>query len=547
MPLRPIVDVAQELGFAPADIETYGNDKAKIPLQVFPQRETPGKLVVVTAITPTPAGEGKSTTAVGLTQGLSKIGKNVALTIRQPSLGPVFGHKGGGTGGGMSTVQPANEINLHFTGDFHAMESAHNLLAAMTDNAVYRDAIPGLQPDGVTWRRVTDAEDRALRQVVTGVGGRLNAPMREAGFDINAASEIMAILALTNGYADLRERIGNIVVGWTTDRKPVTAREIGGIGSMMALLRDAVKPNLAQTLEGQPAIVHMGPFGNIAHGCSSILADILAINTADITVTEAGFGADLGFQKFMDIKVRQGGPEPSAAVVVATIRGLKWHGGVKQGDLETSNVDAVKTGAENLANAIRIVKMYGLPPVVAINQFPSDTPEEIAAAKSAAIEAGAVGVAEARGFAEGGPGMTELAEAVWDAAHPGKASVNLLYEDDLSTIDKVERISDKLFNADGVEWGPLTRTTARRFESNGWNFPICMAKTHLSVSANPRLLNVPRGHTIPIRELRVLAGAKQIVTLAGNIITLPGLPSNPNAWDIDLNDETGEITGILST
>lgn len=547
MPLRPITDVAQDLGFSPADIETYGNDKAKIPLQSFPKRETPGKLVVVTAITPTPAGEGKSTTAVGLTQGLAQIGKNVALTIRQPSLGPVFGHKGGGTGGGQSTVQPANEINLHFTGDFHAMESAHNLLAAMTDNAVYRGAIPGLQPDGITWRRVTDAEDRALRQVVTGVGGRLNAPMREAGFDINAASEIMAILALTNGYADLRERIGNIVVGWTTDRKPVTAREIGGIGSMMALLRDAVKPNLAQTLEGQPAIVHMGPFGNIAHGCSSILADILAINTADITVTEAGFGADLGFQKFMDIKVRQGGPKPSAAVVVATIRGLKWHGGVKQGDLETSNVDAVKTGAENLANAIRIVKMYGLPPVVAINQFPSDTPEEIAAAKSAAIEAGAVGVAEARGFAEGGAGMTELAEAVWDAAHSGKADVNLLYEDDLSTIDKVERISERLFNADGVEWGPLTKTTARRFESNGWNFPICMAKTHLSVSANPRLLNVPRGHTIPIRELRVLAGAKQIVTLAGNIITLPGLPSKPNAWDIDLNDDTGEITGILST
>ncbi len=547
MPLRPIIDVAQALGLSASDIETYGNDKAKVPLQSFPKREVPGKLVVVTAITPTPAGEGKSTTAVGLTQGLAKIGRNVALTIRQPSLGPVFGHKGGGTGGGNATVQPANEINLHFTGDFHAMESAHNLLAAMTDNAVYRGAVAGLQPDGITWRRVTDAEDRALRQVVTGVGGRLNAPMREAGFDINAASEIMAILALTNGYSDLRERIGNIVVGWTTDRNPVTAREIGGIGSMMALLRDAVKPNLAQTLEGQPAIVHMGPFGNIAHGCSSILADILAINTADITITEAGFGADLGFQKFMDIKVRQGGPKPSAAVVVATIRGLKWHGGVKRGELESENVDAVKVGAENLANAIRIVKMYGLPPVVAINQFPSDTAAEIAAAKSAALDAGAVGVAEARGFAEGGAGMTELAEAVWDAAHSGIADVNLLYEDEMSIVDKVERISDRLFNADGVDWGPLTKTTARRFESNGWDFPICMAKTHLSVSANPRLLNVPRGHTIPIRELRVLAGAKQIVTLAGNIITLPGLPSNPNAWDIDLNDATGEITGILST
>ncbi len=547
MPLRPIVDVAGDLGLAPADIELYGSDKAKVPLDAFPKRKNPGKLVVVTAITPTPAGEGKSTTAVGLTQGLAKIGKNVALTIRQPSLGPVFGHKGGGTGGGKSTVQPANEINLHFTGDLHAMASAHNLLAAMTDNAVYRNAVPGLSPDGITWRRVTDAEDRALRTVVTGIGGRLNAPMREAGFDINAASEIMAILALTNGYADLRERLGDIVVGWTHDRTPVTAREIGGVGSLMALLRDAVKPNIAQTLEGQPAIVHMGPFGNIAHGCSSILADILAINTADITITEAGFGADLGFQKFMDIKVRQGGPEPSAAVVVATIRGLKWHGGVKRDELDNENVDAVKLGAQNLANAIRIVKMYGLPAVVAINRFPSDTAAEVEAAQQAAIDAGATGVAEAKGFAEGGAGMTELAQLVWDAAHSDQANVQLLYEDDLGTIDKVERISERLFNADGVDWGPLTKTTARRFESNGWDFPICVAKTHLSVSANPRLLNVPTGHTIPIRELRVLAGARQIVTLAGNIITLPGLPSNPNAWDIDLDEETGEITGILST
>ena len=547
MPLRPIVDVAGDLGLAPADIELYGSDKAKVPLDAFPKRKDPGKLVVVTAITPTPAGEGKSTTAVGLTQGLAQIGKNVALTIRQPSLGPVFGHKGGGTGGGKSTVQPANEINLHFTGDLHAMASAHNLLAAMTDNAVYRNAVRGLSPDGITWRRVTDAEDRALRTVVTGIGGRLNAPMREAGFDINAASEIMAILALTNGYADLRERLGDIVVGWTHDRTPVTAREIGGVGSLMALLRDAVKPNIAQTLEGQPAIVHMGPFGNIAHGCSSILADILAINTADITITEAGFGADLGFQKFMDIKVRQGGPEPSAAVVVATIRGLKWHGDVKRDELDNENVDAVKQGAQNLANAIRIVKMYGLPAVVAINRFPSDTAAEIEAAQQAAIEAGATGVAEAKGFAEGGAGMTELAQLVWDAAHSDQANVQLLYEDDLGTIDKVERISERLFNADGVDWGPLTKTTARRFESNGWDFPICVAKTHLSVSANPRLLNVPTGHTIPIRELRVLAGARQIVTLAGNIITLPGLPSNPNAWDIDLDEETGEITGILST
>ena len=545
--LLPITEVASGLGLPPESLELYGNDKAKIPLDAFPKRAQRGRLVVVTAITPTPAGEGKSTTAVGLTQGLAKIGKSVALTIRQPSLGPVFGHKGGGTGGGKSTVQPAEEINLHFTGDFHAMESAHNLLAAMTDNAVYRGAIPGLEAGGITWRRVTDAEDRGLRHIASGLGGDANAPMREAGFDISSASEIMAILALTSGYADLRERLQNIVVGWTKDRSPVFARDIRGIGSMMALLRDAVKPNLAQTLEGQPAIVHMGPFGNIAHGCSSILADILATNCADITVTEAGFGADLGFQKFMDIKVRQGGPEPSAAVVVATVRGLKWHGGVVRRDLEAENVDAVKLGSANLANAIRIVKSYGLPAVVAVNRFPSDTPAEVAAAINAAQEAGAVAACEAEGFAKGGAGMTDLASAVWDAAHSDDAEVKLLYEDDLPFIDKVDRMATQLYQAADVEWGPLTRTTARRFESQGWDYPICMAKTHLSVSANPRLLNVPTGHTLPIRELRVLAGARQIVALAGNIITLPGLPSKPNAWDIDLDESTGEITGILST
>ena len=357
----------------------------------------------------------------------------------------------------------------------------------------------------------------------------------------------MAILALTSGYSDLRERLQNIVVGWTKDRSPVCARDVRGIGSMMALLRDAVKPNLAQTREGQPAIVHMGPFGNIAHGCSSILADILATNSADITVTEAGFGADLGFQKFMDIKVRQGGPVPSAAVVVATVRGLKWHGGVERRDLEVENVDAVKQGCANLANALRIVKMYGLPAVVAVNRFPGDTPAEVMAAISSAQQAGAVAACEAEGFAKGGAGMTDLASAVWDAAHSDEADVQLLYEDNMPLVDKVNKMARQLYQAAEVEWGRLTRTTARRFESQGWDYPICMAKTHLSVSADPRLLNVPTGHTLPIRELRVLAGARQIVALAGNIITLPGLPSKPNAWDIDLDESTGEVTGILST
>ena len=545
--LRPITEVASDLGLPPAALEPYGAFKAKVPLDAFPSRRRPGRLAVVTAITPTPAGEGKSTVAVGLTQGLARIGKSVALTLRQPSLGPVFGHKGGGTGGGRSTVQPAAEINLHFTGDFHAVESAHNLLAAMTDNAVHRKLVNGMDAQDITWRRVTDAEDRSLRQVVSGVGGRVNGPMREARFDISAASEIMAILALTSGYADLRQRLGDIVVGWSRDQQPLRARDIGGVGSLMALLRDAIKPNLAQTIEGQPAIVHMGPFGNIAHGCSSILADRLAVNTADIAVTEAGFGADLGFEKFMDIKVRQCGPEPSVAVVVATMRGLKWHGGVQRNQLESRNVGAVKEGCRNLANAIRIVRMYGLPAVVAINRFPTDSRAEIDVASSVALDAGASAVAEAEGFAEGGAGMTDLASAVWEAAYHGTADIRLLYSDEESLADKVGRLATDVYGADSIEWGPKTRATAQRFAELGWDYPVCMAKTHLSVSAKPELLNVPSGHTLPIRELRVQGGARQIVTLAGDINTLPGLPSHPNALDIDLDEASGEITGILST
>jgi formate--tetrahydrofolate ligase len=544
--LRPISDVAADLGLRYSDLEPFGRDKAKIPLDAFPSTGTPGKLIVVTAITPTPAGEGKSTTAVGLVQGLAKTGRRAALTIRQPSLGPVFGHKGGGTGGGKSTVQPAAEINLHFTGDFHAIASAHNLLAAMADNAAYRGAVPGLTAEGISWRRVTDAEDRGLRRIVTGIGGATNAPLRETGYDISSASEVGAILALARDYGDLRARLGAIVIGWTADRRPVTAADIRAVGAMMALLRDALKPNLVQTAEGQPAIVHTGPFGNIAHGCSSIVADLLATRCAEYTVTEAGFGADLGFEKFMDIKVRQGGPRPAAAVVVSTIRGLKWHGGTAQADLAKPDVAAVQRGAENLANALRIVRMYGLPAVVAINRFPDDTPAEVQAVKTAARESGAHAAEEAFGFAQGGDGMRDLAEAVADAA--GKpADVKLLYDDNLPTTEKVETLAREVYRAAKVDWAPMTKTTARRFEENGWRFPVCMAKTHLSVSADPALRGAPTGHTLPVRELRVLAGARQTVVLAGDIVTLPGLPSEPNAWDIDLEDSTGRITGILST
>ncbi len=545
--LRPISDIAGQAGLAHEALELYGPYKAKVPLEAFPEKPRPGKLAVVTAITPTPAGEGKTTVAVGLTQGLARIGLRPALTMRQPSLGPVFGHKGGGTGGGRATVQPAEEINLHFTGDFHAIQSAHNLLAAMTDNAAHRGVARDLAFDRITWRRVTDAEDRALRQIITGVGGPINGPMREGRFDISAASEIMAIIALSSGYADLRQRLGDIVVGWNGHGGPVRARDIGGTGALMALLRDAVKPNLVQTREGQPAFVHMGPFGNIAHGCNSILADRLAVNCADLTITEAGFGADLGFEKFMDIKLRQGGVAPDAAVVVATLRGLKWHGGVARNRLEDANVSAVQRGAENLANAIRIVGLYGLPAVVALNRFPSDTREELKAAADAAHEAGAVAVAEADGFAAGGSGMRDLAAATWEAVNRDDTDVKLLYSDNEPLTDKVARIAEVIYQADTIEWGPKTRDTAAQFAELGWNHPVCMAKTHLSVSARPELLNVPTGHTLPIRELRIQAGARQIVTLAGNINTLPGLPMHPNAFDIDLDEATGEITGILST
>ena len=543
--MRAIPEVAAEIGLNWDDLEPYGRDRAKVPLDAFPGGGS-GKLIVVTAITPTPAGEGKTTTSIGLTDGLRKIGKNAVLTIRQPSLGPLFGRKGGGTGGGKATVQPANDINLHFTGDFHAIESAHNLLAAMADNAARAGDVEGFDPLQITWRRVTDAEDRALRRIITGVGGRADGPLRETGFDISAASEIMAIMALASDYTDLRERLGNIVLGWTGDRRPVTASDINAVGSMMVLLKDALKPNLVQTVEGNPAIVHTGPFGNIAHGCSSIVADRLALSVGDYVVTEAGFGADLGFEKFMDIKVRQGGAEPSAAVVVATVRGLKWHGGVKPDDLTTPNVEAVHAGSANLRHAIHIVNRYGLPAVVAINRFPDDSPEEVAEVRRAAIEAGALAAVEAKGFSEGGAGMTELAEAVVDAVDHHPADVHLIYEDDHRITEKVETLASNLYMAGQTTWGPMTRTTARRFEDNGWDFPICIAKTHLSISANSRLRGAPEGHTFPVTELRIAAGAKQIIVLAGDIMTLPGLPPDPNAFDIDLSPE-GEVMGLLGT
>ncbi len=542
--MRPLPEVADAIGLRWDDLEPYGRDKAKIPFSVFPTTGTPGKLVVVTAITPTPAGEGKTTTTLGLVDGLNAIGRRAVATIRQPSLGPLFGRKGGGTGGGRATAEPAVDINLHFNGDFHAIESAHNFLAAMADNAAHQGMVPAFNAGNITWRRVTDAEDRALRHIVTGIGGRNDGPLRETGTDISAASEIMAIVALANDSADLRQRLSDIVIGWTDDRKPVTAGDVQAVGSMMVLLKDAIKPNLVQTQEGNPVIAHAGPFGNIAHGCSSIIADRFALPSAEFVCTEAGFGADLGFEKFMDIKVRQGGAEPSAGVVVTTIRGLKWHGGVEMKDMATPNVAAVEEGASNLKHAIGIVKRYGLPVVVAINRFPDDHPDEIAAAQRAAEEAGAVAAIESKGFAEGGEGMKELATAVAAAAESGEAKVQLAYPDDASIPDKIDALATNLFKAGSVTWGPMTRTTARRFEDNGWNFPICVAKTHLSISANPRLRGAPEGHVFPVQELRIAAGSRQIIALAGDIMTLPGLPADPNAFDIDLTAD-GEVVGLL--
>jgi formate--tetrahydrofolate ligase len=383
-----------------------------------------------------------------------------------------------------------------------------------------------------------------LRHIVTGIGGRNDGPLRETGTDISAASEIMAIVALAKDSADLRQRLNDIVIGWTEDRKPVTAGDVQAVGSMMVLLKDAIKPNLVQTQEGNPVVAHAGPFGNIAHGCSSIIADTFALPSAEFVCTEAGFGADLGFEKFMDIKVRQGGAHPSAGVVVATIRGLKWHGGVDMKDMATPNVAAVEEGTANLKHAIGIVQRYGLPVVVAINRFPDDHPDEIAAVQRAAAEAGAKAAIEAKGFAEGGEGMRELATAVAEAAESGEAKVKLLYKDDARITEKVDALAKNLFKAGSVTWGPMTRTTATRFEENGWNFPICVAKTHLSISANPRLRGAPEGHVFPVQELRIAAGSRQVIALAGDIMTLPGLPQDPNAFDIDLTAD-GEVVGLL--
>ena len=552
---RPIDDIAAELGLRPDEIEHYGPTKAKVTLAGLErvERENPrGRYVVVTAITPTPLGEGKTTTTVGLAQGLNRIGRRAAVAIRQPSLGPVFGIKGGAAGGGYSQVIPMEDFNLHLTGDVHAIGAAHNLASAFLDNHLHHGNALDIDPFSITWPRVLDISDRALRKVNIGLGGRLNGVPRESEFVITVASEVMAILALATDVRDLRERLGRIVVATDRSGAAVTTEGLGVAGAMAVLLLDAIKPNLLQTLEGGPAFVHAGPFANIAHGNSSILADRVALATSDIVVTEAGFGADMGAQKFFDIKCRASGLAPDAAVVVATVRARKMHGGVgrivagKPLDpaLLEENPEAVRVGGENLAAQIELVSQYGVPVVVAINAFPGDAASEFEAIREVALAAGARDAVVTTHWADGGAGAEALAAAVWAAA--GEASeFQLLYPDEMPLPEKIETIATRVYGADGVDFAPAAARALAEYERLGYShLPVCMAKTHLSISHDPSLLGRPKGFRVPIREVRLAAGAGFIYPLAGDMRTMPGLPSRPAGEKVDI-DEQGRPVGLF--
>ena len=540
--MRPIMDVAAELGLDTQSLIPQGHFKAKIPLSAERPDGKRGKLIVVTGITPTPAGEGKTTTTVGMAQGFGRLGKKVVATLREPSLGPIFGIKGGGTGGGLSLIEPQDEVNIHFTGDAHAVGSAHNLLAALTDNVAQRGQIPGFGPTGITWRRVTDVEDRALRTIVSGIGGSPNAPMRESGFDIVTASEIMAVLALSSSLENLRERLSRIVVGLTDSGEPVTAEDVNAVGSMMSLLRYAIQPNLVQTTEGQAVIVHAGPFGNIAHGCSSVMGDRIALGYADYVLTEAGFGADLGFEKFMHIKARFNGLEPSGAVIVATVRALRSHGGALRRQLDEPSEDRVSRGMANLEHLIGAIRSFGLPVVVALNRFPSDTEGELAIVKQGCEEAGAFAAVDTRVFTEGGAGGVDLAEAVIEATSGEDPEITYMYAEDATIREKVLALAQKMYGAEDVSWATSTRRPLRRYAELGWgNLPVCMAKTHLSISHNPRLKGRPSGYTFEVNDVRASVGAGFIYPIAGSIMTMPGLPGSPRALDVDAE---GNILGL---
>jgi len=539
--MKLIEKVADELGLSSSDLIPYGSYKAKISLSGI-KKDRKGKMIVVTGITPTPAGEGKTTTVVGLAQGMGKLGKKVVATLREPSLGPIFGIKGGGTGGGAAKVEPEDEVNIHFTGDAHAVGSAHNLLVALTDNVAQRGKIDGFSPQGITIRRVTDVEERSLRSVLTGIGGKANAPLRETGFDIVTASEVMAILALSSNLEDLRDRLSKIVVGYKDDGTPVQAKEINAVGSMMSLLRYAIQPNIVQTTEGQPVFVHTGPFGNIAHGCCSVVSDQLALGYADYVLTEAGFGADLGFEKFMHIKARLNNLEPDAAVIVASVRALKSHGGVSLRNLEEPNKEALTDGMSNLSHLIKVIKSFNLPVVVAVNSFPSDVAEETELVKSMSLAAGAEHAVISKVFEDGGEGGIDLAEAVVKAAENSPESISYMYELSDSLEDKISALATKVYNAQDVNYTPLARRALRQFEENGWgSLPICMAKTHLSLSHNRSLKGLPSNYQFRVSDARASVGAGFIYPIAGSIMTMPGLPGEPRALDVD---DSGNIIGL---
>jgi formate--tetrahydrofolate ligase len=539
--LRPISEVAESLGLAPDEFQPYGHHKAKVELAALERRARApnGKLVCVTAITPTKAGEGKTTTAISLADGLARVGTKPLLCLREPSLGPVFGIKGGGAGGGRAQVAPMEEINLHFTGDIHAIGAANNLLAAMLETHLMHGNALGIDPHSITWRRCVDMNDRALRQVVVGLGGRANGFPRETGFDITAASEVMGIVAVAGDLADLRGRLGRITVGQTLDGKPVTAEDLRAAGPMAVLLRDALKPNLVQTLEGNPALVHCGPFGNIALGNSSLVGDLLGLKVADYVVTESGFGSDMGFEKLVDVICRLGGLEPAAVVLVATARALKLHGGDAEGGL-----DAIERGAANLAAHLRIVREFGLEAVVAVNRFPGDTDAEVDAVRRLALEHGAPAAAVNEAPARGGEGCAELAEAVVDAASR-PAPVRYAYEPDQPATAKIEAIATRVYGAAGVSFTPQAQARLLTLETAGLDrLPICMAKTHLSLSHDPLLAGAPTGFVLPVRDIRPYTGAGWLVALCGDVMTMPGLSATPAAFEIDLDDQ-GRAVGLF--
>jgi len=542
---EPIQDIGKKLGISSESLLPYGHTKAKISYEFIKSLETrpDGKLVLVTAISPTPAGEGKTTTSVGLGDGLNRIGKNTAICLREPSLGPCFGMKGGAAGGGYAQVVPMEDINLHFTGDFHAIGAAHNLLSALVDNHIYWSNDLELDSRRVTWRRVVDMNDRALRQITTSLGGVANGFPRESGFDITVASEIMAIFCLAEDLDDLKQRLGNIIVGYRRDRTPVLARDVHAPGPMTALLKDAFMPNLVQTLENNPALVHGGPFANIAHGCNSVIATKTALKLADYVVTEAGFGADLGAEKFFDIKCRKAGLAPDVVVLVATARALKMHGGVAKSDLGLENVAAVQAGIDNLGRHLRNITQYGVPVAVAINRFTADSDGELSAINRFCSDFG-VEVFNCTHWSDGGAGTEALAAHVAKLADSGRSQFRTLYDDKLSLWEKARCVARNIYGADDIIADKKIRAQFDDYNKDYGHFPVCMAKTQYSFSTDPNLLGAPSGHMVPIREIRLSAGAEFLVVICGEIMTMPGLPRVPAANNISVNEQ-GDIEGLF--